>query len=246
MDAKQKQEFEQLVEQTIRTLYEKGIAAIDLAPLVKLHEAVKTLDFRQPADGTLQPGGAYPPGDSMHPGKAAVAPDVPAAGAGGAYPAQDRMHAPGAAMAPQVPHAPSTSAGGAWNRNSEQGGVYDREGRRGEMKASEDLLARASAIVDLLVQSGDSPEHACQAITRQLLSVGIQLPESGGDARAWKRLMNWRNSLIHHKRSGPAWDAYCAFKEQLAHIPPEKRIQMAVGERLWDQRQVEFSAQNIA
>lgn len=107
-------------------------------------------------------------------------------------------------------------------------------------------MARACAIVDLLVHGGDSPEHACQVITRQLLSVGIQLPESGGDARAWKRLMNWRNTLIHYKRAGPAWDVYCAFKEQLADIPPEMRIRMAVGERLWDQRQLEYSAQHIA
>lgn len=220
MDAKQKQALEQLVEQTIRTLYEKGIAAIDLAPLVKLHETVKTLDLAPSSETAPQPGGAYPARESM--------PQNPAA------------------VAPQPPVPPSAPAGGAWNGNGDQGGIYNREGRRGEMKASEDLLARASAIIDLLVQSGDSPEHASQVITRQLLSVGIQLPECGGDARAWKRLMNWRNTLIHYKRSGPAWDVYCAFNEQLAHIPPEKRIQMAVGERLWDQRQLEFSAQNIA
>lgn len=213
----QNHELERLVEQTIRTLYDKGIAAIDLAPLVKLHDAVKNMNAPE----------QYAPPPPSH--------------AGG----DDPLANPGAPATPSSEPAPA-DAPPAWDGNVEKSGIYDRDGRRGEMKASEDLMARASAIVDLLVHSGDSPEHACQVITRQLLSVGIQLPESGGDARAWKRLMNWRNALIHYKRAGRAWDVYCAFKEQLAHIPPEKRIQMAVGERLWDQRQMEFAAQNIA
>lgn len=213
----QNRELERLVEQTIRTLYDKGIAAIDLAPLVKLHDAVKNMN------GPDQPAPA--------PVSQTVDPD----------PLADPE---AAAVSPAQPEPPD--AGATWAGNVEENGIYDRDGRRGEMRASEDLMARASAIVDLLVHSGDSPEHACQVITRQLLSVGIQLPESGGDARAWKRLMNWRNALIHYKRSGRAWDVYCAFKEQLAHIPPEKRIQTAVGERLWDQRQLEFAARNIA
>lgn len=221
MSAEQKQELEQLVEQTIRTLYEKGIAAIDLAPLVKLHEAVKKLETG-PSSVQARPQFAEQPMD-------------------------EASHASAAGPSFQTPAQAALPAGAqSWSGNGDQGGIYNREGRRGELKASEDLLARASAIIDLLVQSGDSPEHACQVITRQLLSVGIQLPESGGDARAWKRLANWRNTLIHYKRTGPAWDVYCAFKEQLAHIPPEKRIQMAVGERLWERRQLEFSAQNIA
>jgi len=202
----QNRELERLVEQTIRTLYDKGIAAIDLAPLVKLHDAVKNMN------GPAQPAPSSMPR------------------AGDTYSAD-----------PALPEA-----GATWAGNVEENGIYNRDGRRGEMRASEDLMARASAIVDLLVHSGNSPENACQVITRQLLSVGIQLPESGGDARAWKRLMNWRNALIHYKRSGRAWDVYCAFKEQLADIPPEKRIRMAVGERLWDQRQMEFAARNIA
>ena len=36
------QDLAGLVEETIRTLFDKGIAAADLAPLVKLHDAVKT------------------------------------------------------------------------------------------------------------------------------------------------------------------------------------------------------------
>ena len=175
-----------LVEETIRNLYERGIAAIDLAPLVKLHDAVKAQDAVQSIFAAPEDGAGVP------------------------------------------------------------GGHYNRDGRRGEKGASDDMMARASAIMDVLVQGGDTPEQAAQVITRQLLAANIQLPVSGGDARAWKRLLNWRNNLIHYKRKGPAWNTYCSFKEELADIPPQDRLRRAVGERLWDQRHQEIVAQNIA
>jgi hypothetical protein len=195
-------ELTRLVEETIRTLYGKGIEPADLAPLLKLYDALKEADS-------------------------------PSAG-------------------PAVPvESPMPAATLGYNREefatgNQQHGPYGREGRRGEVEASEDLLARACAIIDVLVQSGQSPEDAAQVITRQLLSVGIHMPEHGGDARAWKRLEYWRNNLIHYKRAGPAWDAYCAFKERLANIPPHERLRIAVGERLWDQRRQEFSSEDIA
>lgn len=197
----------QLVEETIRTLYDKGIPLADLAPLIKLHDAV-----RQPAE----------------PSTTALEPVAPA-------PAQP-------AAEPAVLPALTTAAPAP----AQNSGPYDRDGRRGEVKASEDLMARACAIIDVLVQSGQSPDHSAQTITRQLLGVGIQLPECGGDVRAWKRLLNWRNTLIHYTRSGPAWDAYCSFKEQLAGIPPEQRLRLVVGEHLWEKRQPEFTSQESA
>jgi hypothetical protein len=193
------QDLARLVEETIRSLCDKGIAAADLAPLVKLHEAVK-------------------------------APSAPSA-------------APAAPVVSAIPAAPATFAGQP--ARSEPSGPYDRDGRRGEVKASEELMARVSAIIDVLVQSGQSPDQSAQMITRQLLALDIQLPE-GGDMRAWKRLMDWRNNLVHHKRAGPAWDIYCAFKEELTFIPPDKRLRVAVGELLWDQAISEYFSANIA
>lgn len=217
MSREQDQDLADLVKQTIRTLHDKGVAAADLALLVKLYDAVKAQSARSsapvPPEAQGQASPETPPGSPQ-----------PTAG--------------------PAPVAPESKVGLTTDTGVSK--TYAREGRRGEMKASEDLMARACAIIDVLVQSGQSPEQAAQVITRQLLSVGIQLPEHGGDSRAWKRLDNWRNNLIHHKRSGPAWDVYCAFREQLAHIPPEKRLQMAVGERLWDQRKQQRSSQDIA
>jgi len=169
--------MEHLLTETMESLSLRGIDAYDLAPLMKLRDAIRILD-----------------------GVASAAPPALAPDKAGAH----------------------------------KLGHYGRDGWREDLEASENVLARASAIIDLLVLGGQSPEHAAQIITRQLLVVGIKLPSTNGDARAWKRLFNWRNSLIHYKRSGPAWDTYCSFKEELAAIPPDQRLRMAVGERLWD------------
>ena len=95
-----------------------------------------------------------------------------------------------------------------------------------------------------MVQSGDTPEHASQVITRQLMALEIELPEHGGDVRAWKRLLSFRNTLIHYMPEGPIRESYNSFKEQLSGIPPDQRLRRAVGEKLWDRRESEFSARN--
>lgn len=214
MSGVHEQNLAQLVEETIRTLFDKGIPLADLAPLIKLHDVVRQ--------------SAAPSAPAVAP---AVAPAAPAA------PALVQPAAELAAITDLTTVAPAPAP------NS---GPYDRDGRRGEVKASEDLMARASAIIDVLIQSGQSPEHSAQTITRQLLGVGVQLPECGGDARAWKRLLNWRNTLIHYTRSGPGWDAYCSFKEQLAGIPTEQRLRLVVDEHLWEKRKPEFVSQESA
>lgn len=185
--------MEKLIFETMESLAERGIDAYDLAPLMKLRDAVRVLVDIAAATSKNQPEASAPPA-----------------------------------------------------AESERLGPYGGDERRSVLKASNELLARVSAIIDLLVQAGQPPEHAAQLITRQLLAVGIQMPESGGDARAWKRLHNWRNNLIHYKRSGPAWDVYCAFKEALNDIPPDQRLRRAVGERLWDRRHEDFSSEQSA
>ena len=193
MPEQHNQDLAALVEETIRTLSDKGIAAIDLEPLFKLHEAVKA------------------PGEPRSAGSSAPAP------------------------------APASAVSSPPARRQ-----YDQTERRDTMKASDAVMARASAIIDVLVQGGQTIEQAAQVITRQLLAVGVNLPSSGGDSRAWKNVLYWRNNLIHYKREGAAWDVYCAFKEELATIPPADRLRIAVGEQLWDKRRQLNSAQESA
>lgn len=132
------------------------------------------------------------------------------------------------------------------NPPEEKSGHIVRNARQGKMKASEELMARASAIIDVMIQSGDTNEQAAQTITRQLLALGIELPENGTDIRAWKRLLSFRNTLIHYMKEGPARETYSEFKELLSGIAPDQRMRRAVGEQLWDRRKAEVTTQKTA
>ncbi len=109
---------------------------------------------------------------------------------------------------------------------------------RREQPASDIILGRACAIIDLFIFSGKTPEEAAQTVTRQLASTEVFLSEQGGDSRAWKRLLNYRNLLLHGSQSQrtESREAYIQLKNDLRQIPPEKRIQVALEERLWDRR----------
>lgn len=52
--------------------------------------------------------------------------------------------------------------------------------RRKRKPPSDILLARLSAVIDLLVKGG---YEAAQLVTRRLLAVGVPPPQQGGDAR---------------------------------------------------------------
>ncbi|RMF00718.1 MAG: hypothetical protein D6773_11045, partial [Alphaproteobacteria bacterium] len=74
-------------------------------------------------------------------------------------------------------------------------------------------------------------------VSQQLALAGVTIPE-GGDRRAWKRLLIFRNHLLHgsRQRHHEARDAYLAFKKELSAIPAEQRVQLALKRPLWDQR----------
>jgi hypothetical protein len=71
----------------------------------------------------------------------------------------------------------------------------ERERRRGR-GPSETLLARVSAVIDLLVRAGYEESEAAQIIMRRLIASGVPAPVKGGDARGWKRPLEWRADLL--------------------------------------------------
>ena len=108
--------------------------------------------------------------------------------------------------------------------------------KRQNHPASDALMARAAVIMDLLVQGGWTQEQAAQTTARQLIGSGVTLPESGGDARGWKRLEHWRTRLKENLQSSEAQVEYESFTEEVAQIPPEERLARALNDRLWDRR----------
>jgi hypothetical protein len=67
--------------------------------------------------------------------------------------------------------------------------------RRKHRPPSESFLARVAAVIDLLVKGGSEEAEVAQMVMRRLVAVGVPPPQKGGDARGWKRLLEWRTDL---------------------------------------------------
>ncbi|MDJ0514321.1 MAG: hypothetical protein QNJ62_12850 [Methyloceanibacter sp.] len=108
--------------------------------------------------------------------------------------------------------------------------------RRRKAPPSDTLLARAAAIIDLLVKDGQGDEGAAQRVMRHLLLAGVPAPTQGGDSRGWHRLLEYRNTLLQGGGSDEARAEYAAFGRELNGIPAAQRVNDALTERLWDRR----------
>ena len=52
----------------------------------------------------------------------------------------------------------------------------------------------------------------------------------------WKRLLFWRDRLLHLRHSSPAWPLYEAFKTEISLMPREAVVAAATDGRLWNLR----------
>jgi hypothetical protein len=104
--------------------------------------------------------------------------------------------------------------------------------RKGRLP-SEALLARASAMIDLLIKAGYDESKAAQAVMRLLVAAGVPPPQKGGDARGWKRLLERRARFFHGIVSPEAQHEYKDFSREIAAIPANERLRRVVDEQLW-------------
>lgn len=121
-------------------------------------------------------------------------------------------------------------------RKLQPGPAATQRDRRHSLAPSPVLLARAAAVIDLLVKAGQDESEAAQSVMRRLVIAGVPPPEKGGDARGWRRLLEWRNSLLHGVGPEDARHEYRTFTRELEEIPPAERVQRVLDERLWDRR----------
>jgi hypothetical protein len=127
-----------------------------------------------------------------------------------------------------------TRLDGTWK--PQPGPVAMQRDRRHKSAPSPVLLARAAAVIDLLVKAGQDESEAAQSVMRRLVIAGVPPPEKGGDARGWRRLLEWRNSLLHGAGPEDARHEYRTFTRELEEIPPAERVQRVLDEKLWDRR----------
>lgn len=110
------------------------------------------------------------------------------------------------------------------------------DARTGNTEPSPEILARASAVVHILMSDGKTEEQAAQAVTRKLITGGINPPSSGGDSRGWMRLARWRRNLLNGLKPAEVKAEYESFLASLGEIPADQRKERVLTERLWDRR----------
>jgi hypothetical protein len=108
--------------------------------------------------------------------------------------------------------------------------------RRRQRPPSDILLARASAVIDLLIKAGHEENEAAQLVMRKLMAAGVPPPQQGGDARGWRRLLEWRADLGHGVGSADALAEYREFTQEIEAIPANERVKRVLDEQLWDRR----------
>jgi hypothetical protein len=108
--------------------------------------------------------------------------------------------------------------------------------RRKRLPPSDVLLARACALIDLLIKAGSNEAEAARRVMRKLMAAGIPPPRQGGDARGWKRLLEWRTYLVNGLVSDAARREYRELTREIEAIPPGERVQRVLDTRLWDRR----------
>ncbi|HEV7462973.1 MAG TPA: hypothetical protein VGN85_03560 [Methyloceanibacter sp.] len=87
-------------------------------------------------------------------------------------------------------------------------------------------------MIDLLVKGGSEEAEAAQMVMRRLVAVGVPR----GDARGWKRLLEWRTDLGNGLVSTEAQEEYQDFTRQLEAIPANERLKRVFDQQLWDRR----------
>jgi hypothetical protein len=68
------------------------------------------------------------------------------------------------------------------------------------------------------------------------MAAGVPPPRQGGDARGWKRLLEWRTDLAKGLGSEEARHEYRRFAQELEAIPAQERLSRVLADRLWDRR----------
>jgi hypothetical protein len=108
--------------------------------------------------------------------------------------------------------------------------------RRKQRPPSDIFLARASAVIDLLIKAGNDENEAAQMVMRRLVAAGVPPPQQGGDARGWRRLLEWRNEISQGFGSQEAQLEYRDFTREIDAIPANERVKRVLDEQLWDRR----------
>ena len=119
-------------------------------------------------------------------------------------------------------------------------------GRREMQPASDVLVARVCAVIDLLVASGLDEELAYEAMAQRLIGAEIPPPNRGPES-CWANCLRELREILRNGR--PTEEALNEYKNVIAALDataPHERVQWALDNEVWDRRQNRSSVPRIA
>ena len=125
----------------------------------------------------------------------------------------------------------------------QRGQQLESERRQAMQIASPWVMARVSAVIDILMASGFSSDHAAQIVSRQMMARNLALPEEGGDSRGWKRVQIWHHRLATIGRTHPQFEACQLFKDDIVGRHGPEPAALALNQALWDRRSAIHASQ---
>ena len=115
--------------------------------------------------------------------------------------------------------------------------VPEARDRRNRHPASDGLLGRICAVLDLLIASGLSEDSAAEILAQRLTAAGVPPPKNKGSKLSWARcLLRSRSAL---RRGVIAHDTLRAYQNVVAAIEavaPHERVEWVLINELWDRR----------
>lgn len=108
--------------------------------------------------------------------------------------------------------------------------------RRNRLPASDELLARVCAVIDLLIASGLSEDVAAQTMSQKMLAAGIPAPKNGKVSSWEESLLAWRAASRNGTGTEDALREYRKVVAAIESIAPHERVESVLENELWDRR----------
>ena len=106
--------------------------------------------------------------------------------------------------------------------------------RRDGLATSQELLARICAVVDLLIASGQSEEHATHIMAQKMLTAGVAAPRDSEGGNWWQAIHAWRAAARNEVATTDALREYQNVVSAIESVPPLERVKCALENELWN------------
>ena len=110
--------------------------------------------------------------------------------------------------------------------------------RRDGLATSQELLARICAVVDLLIASGQSEEHATHIMAQKMLTAGVAAPRNGEGGNWWQAIHAWRAAARNEVATTDALREYQNVVSAIELVPPQERVKCVLESELWNRRRL--------